>query len=94
MCLLSLASMLSIDPAFIACLATLCSGNAIYFIIQQLYTPVYTILGITLSQYTCFRQGMEFVMCLLGPASLLGMDPAFIVRLATQCIRNTIHAPI
>jgi hypothetical protein len=50
-CLLSLASMLSIDPAFIACLASLCSCNAIYFILQKLYTTDYTILLTTLSQY-------------------------------------------
>jgi hypothetical protein len=37
---------------------------------------------------------MKFVMCVLSLASMLGMDPAFIVRLATLCSLNAIHAPI
>jgi hypothetical protein len=55
MCLLSLASIAGMDPAFIAHLATLCIRNTIHFIIQHLYTTDYTILQIRMSQYTCYR---------------------------------------
>jgi hypothetical protein len=41
---------------------------------------------------------MGLVMYLLSLASILGMDPAFIARLATLCsgnaLCNAIHAPI